>query len=118
MTWLEKKRAAEKAAKAKREMEELAAAEEKAAAERKRAADAGHTYEEVVYDINRFVNALDKPTFIFDDYGHEGKTVRNDINAKLSDGTMKLVTHIGEDRGFVAANGKTFIGREGVVCNV
>ena len=26
--------------------------------------DAGHTYEEVVYDINRFVNALDKPTFI------------------------------------------------------
>ena len=28
--------------------------------------DAGHTYEEVVYDINRFVNALDKPTFIFD----------------------------------------------------
>ena len=80
--------------------------------------DAGHTYEEVVYDINRFVNALDKPTFIFDDYGHEGKTVRNAINAKLSDGTMKLVTHIGEDRGFVAANGKTFIGREGVVCNV
>ena len=67
---------------------------------------------------NRFVNALDKPTFIFDDYGHEGKTVRNAINDKLSDGTMKLVAHIGEDKGFVAANGKAFIGREGVVCNV
>ena len=80
--------------------------------------DAGHTYQEVVHDINRFANELDDPTFIFDDYGHEGKTVRNAINDKLLDGTMTLVTHIGEDRGYVAANNKTFIGREGVICNV
>ena len=80
--------------------------------------DAGHSYEEVIYDINRFANKLDNPTFIFDDYGHEGETVRNAINAKLLDGTIKLVTHIGEDKGFVAANNKTFIGREGVICNV
>ena len=80
--------------------------------------DAGHTFQEVVYDIERLTNLLDKPTFIFDDYGHEGTTVRDAINSKLSDGTIKLVTHIGEDKGFVAANNKTFIGREGVICNV
>ena len=80
--------------------------------------DAGHTYQEVVFDIDRLSKQLNNPTFIFDDYGHEGKTVRDAINDKLSDGTIKLVTHIGEDKGFVAANNKTFIGREGVVCNV
>ena len=80
--------------------------------------DAGHTFQEVVYDIERLVNILDNPTFIFDDYGHEGKTVRDAINSKISDGTIKLITHIGEGRGFIAANNKTFIGREGVVCSV
>ncbi len=80
--------------------------------------DAGHTYEEVIYDINRFAQQLDNPIFIFDDYGHEGRTVRDAINTKLSDGTMKLVTHIGEDKGFLAANNKKFVGREGVVCSV
>ena len=80
--------------------------------------DAGHTFQEVVYDIERLSKQLDNPTFIFDDYGHEGETVRNAIDAKLLDGTIKLVTHIGEDKGFVAANNKTFIGREGVICNV
>ena len=80
--------------------------------------DAGHTYGEVIYDIDRFAKSLDNPTFIFDDYGHEGRTVRDAINTKLSDGTIKLVTYIGEDKGFVAANNKTFIGREGVVCSV
>jgi len=80
--------------------------------------DAGHTYEEVIYDIDRISKQLNNPTFIFDDYGHEGTTVRNAINSKLLDGTIKLVAHIGEDKGFVAANNKTFIGREGVICNV
>lgn len=80
--------------------------------------DAGHSYQEVVFDIERLSKQLNNPTFIFDDYGHEGRTVRDAINDKLSDGTMKLVTHIGEDKGFVAANNKTFIGREGVICNV
>jgi len=80
--------------------------------------DAGHTFEEVVYDINRASKQLNNPTFIFDDYGHEGTTVRDAINSKLADGTIKLITYIGEDRGFVAANNKTFIGREGIICNV
>ena len=72
------------------------------------------------FEVDRFAfhRCGSNPTFIFDDYGHEGRTVRDAINSKLSDGTIKLVTHIGEDKGFVAANNKTFIGREGVIVNV
>lgn len=80
--------------------------------------DAGHTFQEVIYDIERLVKILDNPTFIFDDHGHVGRTVRDAINTKLQDGTIKLVTYIGEDKGFVAANDKIFIGKEGVICNV
>jgi len=80
--------------------------------------DAGHTYEEVIYDIERISNQIKNVTLIFDDYGHEGKTVRDAINTKLSDGTINLITYIGEGRGFIAANNKTFIGREGVICKV
>tara|TARA_B100001248_G_scaffold260350_1_gene248343 strand:- start:98 stop:1441 length:1344 start_codon:yes stop_codon:yes gene_type:complete len=80
--------------------------------------DAGHTYEEVIHDIDRISDQLGNVTLIFDDYGHEGRTVRDAINKKLSDGDLKLITYIGEDRGYMAANNKSFIGREGVVCSV
>ena len=80
--------------------------------------DAGHTYEEVCYDIDRVKEKLGNVTLIFDDYGHEGRTVRNAIDKKISDGVMSLMTYIGEDKGFVASNDKVFIGKEGVICNV
>ena len=80
--------------------------------------DAGHTYDEVIHDIDRISNQIGNVTLIFDDYGHEGRTVRDAINKKLSDGDLKLITYIGEDRGYLAANNKSFIGREGVVCSV
>ena len=80
--------------------------------------DAGHTYESVGYDIDRCINQMNNPILIFDDYGHEGRTVRDAINAKLDEGKIQLWTHIGEDKGYIAANNKVFIGREGVICSV
>ena len=80
--------------------------------------DAGHTYELVGYDIDRCINQMNNPILIFDDYGHEGRTVRDAINAKLDEGKIQLWTHIGEDKGYIAANNKVFIGREGIICNV
>ena len=80
--------------------------------------DAGHTYESVGYDIDRCINQMNNPILIFDDYGHEGRTVRDAINAKLDEGKLQLRTHIGEDEGYIAANNKVFIGREGIICNV
>jgi len=80
--------------------------------------DAGHTYEQVIYDIDRCIETMGNPIIIMDDYGHEGKTVRNAINDKMTEGKLQLFTHIGEDRGYVASNDKVFIGREGLICNV
>jgi hypothetical protein len=80
--------------------------------------DAGHTYESVGYDIDRCINQMNNPILIFDDYGHEGRTVRDAINAKLDEGKLQLWAHIGEDKGYIAANNKIFIGREGIICNV
>ena len=80
--------------------------------------DAGHTYESVGYDIDRCINQMNNPILIFDDYGHEGRTVRDAINAKLDEGKLQLWAHIGEDKGYIAANNKVFIGREGVICSV
>ena len=80
--------------------------------------DAGHTYESVGYDIDRCINQMNNPILIFDDYGHEGRTVRDAINAKLDEGKLQLWAHIGEDKGYIAANNKVFIGREGIICNV
>lgn len=80
--------------------------------------DAGHTYEHVIYDIDRCIEQLNNPIIIMDDYGHEGRTVRNAIDTKINEGKLILYTHIGEDKGYMASNNKVFIGREGMICNV
>ena len=80
--------------------------------------DAGHTYESVVYDIDRCINQMNNPILIFDDYGHEGRNVGDAVNDELDAGKLQLWVHIGEGVGYIAANDKVFIGREGVICNV
>ena len=80
--------------------------------------DAGHTYEHVIYDIDRCIEQLNNPIIIMDDYGHEGRTVRDAIDTKINEGKLILYTHIGEDKGYMASNNKVFIGREGMICNV
>lgn len=80
--------------------------------------DAGHTYEHVVYDIDRCIKQLNNPIIIMDDYGHEMLTVRNAINDKIDEGKLTLHTYIGENKGYIASNNKVFIGKEGMVCNV
>ena len=80
--------------------------------------DAGHTYEHVIYDIDRCIEQLNNPIIIMDDYGHEGRTVRDAIDTKINEGKLILYTHIGEDKGYIASNNKVFIGREGMICNV
>ena len=80
--------------------------------------DAGHTYEHVIYDIDRCIEQMNNPIIIMDDHGHEGRTVRNAIIDKMKEGKLQLHTYIGEDKGYVASNDKVFIGREGLICNV
>lgn len=80
--------------------------------------DAGHTYEEVIYEIDRCIKDLNNPIIIMDDYGHEGRTVRNAIDKKIEEGKLKPFIFIGEDKGYIAGNNKTFIGKEGLICNL
>tara|TARA_R110002012_G_scaffold241380_1_gene415601 strand:+ start:687 stop:2033 length:1347 start_codon:yes stop_codon:yes gene_type:complete len=78
--------------------------------------DAGHTYDQVSFDIDRCV-ALNNPIIIMDDFGHEGRTVRNAIINKMKENKLELHQYIGEDKGYIASNDKVFIGREGCIFN-
>jgi SAM-dependent methyltransferase len=87
--------------------------------------DAGHSHEEVLFDINRCLEKLNRPTLIFDDVceklypnGEIGKTIRTAIDESVRDGKISIQKYIGEDKGYTTGNGKVLLGREGVVCNV
>ena len=87
--------------------------------------DAGHSHEEVLYDINRCLESLDKPILIFDDIckklypnGQIGNTIRTAIDEKINEGKLNLHKYIGEDKGYKTGNGKVLLGREGMICNV
>ena len=87
--------------------------------------DAGHSHEEVLFDINRCVEQLNKPTLIFDDVceklypnGEVGKTIRTAIDESIEVGKIALGKYIGEFKGYTTGNGKVLLGREGMICNV
>jgi predicted O-methyltransferase YrrM len=81
--------------------------------------DAGHTYENVISDIENSVKHLDNPIYIFDDYGLPPGDVRRAINDKIEDGTLKLSKYIGElPEDLIHAGGTQFIDKEGCVCNL
>ena len=50
-----------------------------------------------------------------DDYGHEMNTVKPIIEDLLKSKEIKILSWIGEDKGFMAANGKKFIDKEGLI---
>tara|TARA_R110002020_G_scaffold11692_1_gene43711 strand:- start:702 stop:2069 length:1368 start_codon:yes stop_codon:yes gene_type:complete len=81
--------------------------------------DAGHTYENVISDINNCANHLDDPIYIFDDYGLPPGEVRRAIHDKIQDGTLRLNKYIGElPENLVHAGGTKFIDKEGCICNL
>jgi len=87
--------------------------------------DAGHSHEEVLFDINRCLEKLNKPTLIFDDVceklypnGEIGKTIRTAIDKFISDGKINIKKYIGEHKGYITGNGKKLLGREGMICDV
>ena len=87
--------------------------------------DAGHSHEEVIYDIERCLRYLTNPIMIFDDVceklypdGQVGKTIRTAIDKFINDGNIKLQRYIGEYKGYTTGNGKILMGREGMICDV
>ena len=81
--------------------------------------DAGHTYENVISDIENCIKHFNDPIFIFDDYGLPPGEVKKAINDKINDGTLKLNKFIGESpETLVHAGGTKFIDMEGCICNL
>ena len=81
--------------------------------------DAGHTYEDVISDIEKTVKYLDNPIYIFDDYGLPPGEVKKAIHDKVQDGTLRINKYIGESpETLVHASGTKFIDKEGCICNL
>ena len=80
--------------------------------------DAGHTAEELLYDIQRIVEKYGNIIMIFDDFGQPDQKLRNAIKHAQEKGLLSINRYIGANAGFVSANGIKFITSEGVICNI
>ena len=80
--------------------------------------DAGHSTDLVKKDIVRFLNKNPKMVLVFDDYGQKDESIKKAIE----ESDVEISRHIGEYNGFTfyRLNGEesTFVGREGVICNL
>ena len=77
--------------------------------------DAGHSFEEVCFDIDRAIEKNKNAIIIMDDFGHPTSGVRKAIDQKTKDGKIKIKKIIGEEKGFIAENGVEFADSEGVI---
>lgn len=80
--------------------------------------DAGHTYDNLVQDIQKTISYFDNPTIIIDDYGNPNLGVRKAINEMVDKNVIKLSKLIGEESGFKTAAGWSMNDREGGIFNV
>ena len=80
--------------------------------------DAGHTYENVIHDVNKVVKYFNNPLIILDDYGNPSLEVRKAIDELEQLKIIKINYKIGESEGFQTSNGKIFNDKEGIICNL
>jgi len=87
--------------------------------------DAGHTHDQVAFDIERCISELDKPYLIFDDCckklfpdGNYGNTIRTAVDGAIAAGELELICYIGANNGYKSGNGKVLTGTEGMICKV
>ena len=77
--------------------------------------DAMHDVDGVIFMITNAIKYFPDALMIMDDYGHVGGTIKIVIDAYIENGSIEVIQWIGEDKGFMAANGKTFIDKEGLI---
>jgi hypothetical protein len=77
--------------------------------------DALHDYNGITNGLNRVKSTYPNSIIVMDDYGHEMNTVKPIIDNLLKNKEIKVLSWIGEDKDFVAANGKKFVDKEGLI---
>lgn len=77
--------------------------------------DALHDYHGIQTGLQRVKQQYPNTIIIMDDYGHEMNTVKPIVDSLEQQGEIEILTRIGEDKGFTAANGKSFVDKEGVI---
>jgi predicted O-methyltransferase YrrM len=80
--------------------------------------DAGHTYENLVHDIEKTNSYFNNPIIVIDDYGNPNLGVRKAIDEMIEKGTIKLSELVGEQKGFLTAAGWSMNDREGGIFNL
>ena len=50
-----------------------------------------------------------------DDYGHIMNTVKPNIDNLVNNNEIEILKWIGENKGYIPSNGKTFIDKEGLI---
>ena len=77
--------------------------------------DALHDYNGILNGLNRIKSQYPQTTIVMDDYGHIMNTVKPIIDNLIQKNKIEVLKWIGEDKGYVAANDKVFIDKEGLI---
>lgn len=89
--------------------------------------DAGHKYEEIIYDINRATNMYCAPEcyLLFDDYGSSINVgIKQAVDQAVQEGILEIKEWVGHDAGYNFGNAikggsnRILIGKEGVITKI
>lgn len=74
-----------------------------------------HGIGEVESGLQKVKQLYPNTIIIMDDYGHNMNTVKPVVDKLIADNQIEVLSYIGEQPGYRASNGKTFVDREGVI---
>jgi hypothetical protein len=77
--------------------------------------DALHDIKSISRDLDRIKQQYPDAMVVMDDYGHEMNTVKIVIDSLLLKNEIDVLTWLGEDAGYISANGKPFVAKEGLI---
>lgn len=77
--------------------------------------DALHDHAGIINGLNRCKEQYPNALIIMDDYGHIMNTVKPAIDSLINTSQIEVLQWIGENKGYMASNGKRFVAKEGLI---
>ena len=77
--------------------------------------DALHDYSGVKKCLEKAKKNYPNSLIIMDDYGHIMNTVKPNIDELINNNEIEVLKWIGEEKGYIPSNGKTFVDKEGLI---